>query len=345
MAQKENAYPWPYGRQTTQPGLNTLPQRVLRKEPATPSALVLMSRSNTQPTAAPGQKVVENSSGTPNFSIRRSFTIDDFEIGRPLGKGKFGNVYLAREKKSHFIVALKVLFKSQIEKEGVEHQLRREIEIQAHLQHPNILRLYNYFYDRRRIYLILEYAPRGELYKELQKSRTFDEQRTATIMEELADALLYCHGKKVIHRDIKPENLLLGLQGELKIADFGWSVHAPSLRRKTMCGTLDYLPPEMIEGRTHNEKVDLWCIGVLCYELLVGNPPFESASHNETYRRIVKVDLKFPPSVPMGAQDLISKLLKHNPSERLPLAQVSAHPWVRAHSRRVLPPSALQSVP
>ncbi|XP_055432575.1 aurora kinase B isoform X3 [Bubalus kerabau] len=180
MAQKENAYPWPYGRQTAQPGLNTLPQRVLRKEPVTPSALVLMSRSNAQPTAAPGQKVVENSSGTPNIP-KRSFTIDDFEIGRPLGKGKFGNVYLAREKKSHFIVALKVLFKSQIEKEGVEHQLRREIEIQAHLQHPNILRLYNYFYDRRRIYLILEYAPRGELYKELQKSRTFDEQRTATV--------------------------------------------------------------------------------------------------------------------------------------------------------------------
>uniref|UniRef100_A0A8D2I0C5 non-specific serine/threonine protein kinase n=1 Tax=Urocitellus parryii TaxID=9999 RepID=A0A8D2I0C5_UROPR len=347
MAQKENAYPWPYGRQTSQSGLNTLPQRVLRKEPATPSALVLMSRPNGLPTAAHGQKVGENSIGlpAPPLSNRQPLTINDFEIGRPLGKGKFGNVYLAREKKSHFIVALKVLFKSQIEKEGVEHQLRREIEIQAHLQHPNILRLYNYFYDRRRIYLILEYAPRGELYKELQKCRTFDEQRTATIMEELADALIYCHGKKVIHRDIKPENLLLGLQGELKIADFGWSVHAPSLRRKTMCGTLDYLPPEMIEGRTHNEKVDLWCIGILCYELLVGNPPFESASHNETYRRIVKVDLKFPPSMPAGAQDLICKLLKHNPSERLPLAQVSAHPWVRDHSRRVLPPSAPCSVP
>ncbi|XP_016820275.1 aurora kinase B isoform X2 [Cricetulus griseus] len=204
-------------------------------------------------------------------------------------------------------------------------------------RHPNILRLYNYFYDRRRIYLILEYAPRGELYKELQKNRTFDEQRTATIMEELSDALMYCHKKKVIHRDIKPENLLLGLQVE----DFGWSVHAPSLRRKTMCGTLDYLPPEMIEGRMHNEMVDLWCIGVLCYELMVGNPPFESPSHSETYRRIVKVDLKFPPSVPEGAQDLISKLLKHKPSDRLPLAQVAAHPWVRAHSRRVLSPSAL----
>ncbi|KAL4667712.1 hypothetical protein H8959_006401 [Pygathrix nigripes] len=276
----------------------------------------------------------------PSSPAVRHLTVDDFEIGRPLGKGKFGNVYLARLKESHFIVALKVLFKSQIEKEGLEHQLRREIEIQAHLQHPNILRLYNYFHDARRVYLILEYAPRGELYKELQKSEKLDEQRTATIIEELADALTYCHEKKVIHRDIKPENLLLGLRGEVKIADFGWSVHTPSLRRKTMCGTLDYLPPEMIEGRTYDEKVDLWCIGVLCYELLVGYPPFESASHSETYRRILKVDVRFPLSMPLGAQDLISKLLRYQPWERLPLAEILKHHWVQAHSRRVLPPCA-----
>ncbi|KAG8141045.1 hypothetical protein E2320_003681 [Naja naja] len=269
---------------------------------------------------------------------QRIFTIDDFEIGRPLGKGKFGNVYLAREKNSKFIVALKVLFKSQIEKEGVEHQLRREIEIQCHLNHPNILRLYNYFHDKKRVYLILEYAPRGELFKELQKYQRFDEQRTATFMEELADALQYCHNKKVIHRDIKPENLLMGLKGELKIADFGWSVHAPSLRRKTMCGTLDYLAPEMIEGKPHNETVDLWCIGILCYEFLVGNPPFETESHLETYRRIISVDLRFPHFVTQGARDLIAKLLRHNPSERLPLQAVMNHPWVKAHSKRVLPP-------
>ncbi|XP_027286637.1 aurora kinase C isoform X2 [Cricetulus griseus] len=274
----------------------------------------------------------------PSMSTRRRFTIKDFDIGRPLGKGKFGNVYLARLKENHFIVALKVLFKSQIEKEGLEHQLRREVEIQSHLQHPNILRLYNYFHDDRRVYLILEYAPQGELFKELQRKQRLDEQRTATIIEELADALTYCHEKKVIHRDIKPENLLLGLRGEVKIADFGWSVHTPSLRRKTMCGTLDYLPPEMIEGRTYNEKVDLWCIGVLCYELLVGQPPFESSSHNETYKRILKVDFRFPNSVPLGAQDLISKLLRYHPSERLDLAQILKHPWVREHSRRLVPP-------
>ncbi|MEJ1288481.1 hypothetical protein NN561_019512 [Cricetulus griseus] len=215
---------------------------------------------------------------------------------------------------------------------------RRECGKAFSRRHPNILRLYNYFHDDRRVYLILEYAPQGELFKELQRKQRLDEQRTATIIEELADALTYCHEKKVIHRDIKPENLLLGLRGEVKIADFGWSVHTPSLRRKTMCGTLDYLPPEMIEGRTYNEKVDLWCIGVLCYELLVGQPPFESSSHNETYKRILKVDFRFPNSVPLGAQDLISKLLRYHPSERLDLAQILKHPWVREHSRRLVPP-------
>lgn len=108
----------------------------------------------------------------------------------------------------------------------------------------------------------------------------------------MTDALSYLHKKHVIHRDIKPENLLLGVDGELKIGDFGWSVHAPGnrsvssslspvslltfrSRRTTLCGTLDYLPPEMVEGKPHTEKVDLWALGVLTYEFLVGVPPFE----------------------------------------------------------------------
>ena len=82
----------------------------------------------------------------------------------------------------------------------------------------------------------------------------------------MTDALIYCHAKKVIHRDIKPENLLLDIKGDLKIADFGWSVHAPSSRRGTMCGTLDFLPPEMIERKMHDEKVDIWSLGILTYE-------------------------------------------------------------------------------
>lgn len=256
--------------------------------------------------------------------------LEDFEIGRPLGKGKFGNVYLAREKRSKYIIALKVLFKSQLQKAGVEHQLRREIEIQSHLRHVNVLRMFGYFYDETRVYLILEYAPRGEMYKILQKQPhgCFNEVKSAKYVRQLADALKYCHSKKVIHRDIKPENLLMDLKGDLKIADFGWSVHAPSSRRGTMCGTLDYLPPEMIEGNFHDEKVDLWALGVLCFEFLTGKPPFETESHQETYSRIIKVDIKWPRNFAPGAKDLISKLLRHKPEDRLPLEQVLQHPWI-----------------
>lgn len=266
----------------------------------------------------------------------RKWTLDDFEIGRPLGKGKFGNVYLAREKKSHYIVALKVLFKSQLQKSHVEHQLRREIEIQSHLRHQNILKMYGYFYDDKRIYLILEFAPKGELYKELQSqpNKRFKEDRSAQYIAQMADALKYCHSRKVIHRDIKPENLLLGLKGELKIADFGWSVHAPSSRRGTLCGTLDYLPPEMIEGQEHDEKVDIWSLGILCYEFLVSKPPFEADSNQETYGRIARVDLAFPSHVSEPAKDLVRRLLRKDPAKRLSLDEVANHPWILAHTKK-----------
>lgn len=175
-------------------------------------------------------------------------------------------------------------------------------------RHPNILRLYGYFYDANRVYLILEYAAKGELYKELQKCGRFDEKRSARYILQLTRALRYCHTKHVIHRDIKPENLLLDLKGELKIADFGWSVHAPHARRTTLCGTMDYLPPEMIEGQDHDDLVDVWSLGVLMYEFLVGTPPFEAAGAHETYRRITKVDLRIPSFVSADATDLLRKV-------------------------------------
>jgi|EP00624_Nannochloropsis_granulata_P006541 serine/threonine protein kinase len=258
----------------------------------------------------------------------RGWCLHDFEIGRPLGKGKFGTVYLARERRSKYVVALKVLRKTQLLKGGVEHQLRREIEIQTHLRHRNILRMFGYFFDERRIYLILEYAPRGELYKQLTAKGKFSERLSAQYLLELSQALAFCHTKHVIHRDIKPENLLVGHKGELKIADFGWSVHAPSSKRNTLCGTLDYLPPEMIEGRAHDAMVDVWSLGVLLYEFLVGHPPFEAEGHSATYRRIARVDLHFPRDMSEGARDLISRLLKKDPRVRISLTEISQHPWI-----------------
>ncbi|XP_062328259.1 aurora kinase A [Osmerus eperlanus] len=313
-----------------QPKLNPAPQQKQLQGQAKTSQAPHPTPTQGQPkTDLEGPK-----STGPSKPGKKRWSLENFDIGRPLGKGKFGNVYLARERQSMFILALKVLFKKQLEKAGVEHQLRREVEIQSHLRHPNILRLYGYFHDAARVYLILEFAPKGELYGELQRCGRFDEARSATYIMELTDALNYCHSKKVIHRDIKPENLLLGSNGELKIADFGWSVHTPSSRRSTLCGTLDYLPPEMIEGRTHDEKVDLWSLGVLCYEFLVGRPPFETKSHEETYRKISRVEFTFPDHVTAGGRDLIGRLLKHNPLHRLPIQEVLTHPWVVQNSTK-----------
>jgi len=270
-----------------------------------------------------------------NRFSEKTWSLNDFDIGKPLGRGKFGNVYLAREKKTEFVVALKVLFKNQLAAAGVEYQLRREIEIQSHLRHPNILRLFGYFYDKSRVYLILEYAPGGELYKLLQKSGRFSEEQTAQYICSLAHALSYCHHKHVIHRDIKPENLLLGAKNELKIADFGWSVYAPDSRRQTLCGTLDYLAPEMIEGQQHGESVDIWGLGVLMYEFLVGRPPFEAAGQHETYNRIMKADLSIPAHVSDTARDLLQQLLVKDPKRRIPFHQVLAHPWILEHVRQI----------
>ena len=126
--------------------------------------------------------------------------------------------------------------------------------------------------------------------------------------------------------------MLLDHRGNIKIADFGWSVHAPSGRRKTLCGTLDYLPPEMIENREYDETVDHWALGVLTYEFICGMPPFEAPDQKGTYKRIAKVDLRFPAHVSPEAQSFISKLLVKDPKQRLPLAQVDAQPWIKKYT-------------
>ncbi|KIP04241.1 hypothetical protein PHLGIDRAFT_31450 [Phlebiopsis gigantea 11061_1 CR5-6] len=272
-------------------------------------------------------------SSVARYRPTREWHLTDFDIGRPLGKGKFGRVYMVRTKcEPHYILALKCLYKSEIVQSRVEKQIRREIEIQQNLRHPNVLRLYGYFHDEKRIFLMLEFAGKGELYKQLTKHGCFSERRSARYVDQMADALMYLHAKHVIHRDIKPENLLLGINGELKIGDFGWSVHAPGNRRKTLCGTLDYLPPEMVEGKEHSEKVDYWALGVLTYEFICGAPPFEDLSgYNATYKRIARVDLKIPSKVSPEANDLIIKLLQYDPEKRLPLSEVRKHPWVVGH--------------
>lgn len=255
------------------------------------------------------------SAALPTTIAPKQFHLGMFEIGKPLGKGKFGRVYLARERANGFVCALKVLHKSELAAGKVEKQVRREIEIQSNLAHPNVLRLFGHFHDSKRIFLILEFAGKGELYKHLRKEQRFPEWKAAQYIAQMTAALKYLHKKHVIHRDIKPENILVGIHGEIKISDFGWSVHAPNNRRNTMCGTLDYLPPEMLRGKEegwYNEKVDLWSLGVLTYEFLVGEAPFEDTPVM-TQKRIARGEMTIPPFVSAEAKDLIKRVCLYFP--------------------------------
>ncbi|CAJ0839049.1 4289_t:CDS:10 [Entrophospora sp. SA101] len=266
----------------------------------------LSSCSSFELSSGPSHSSPSSSTSNISHNEPKIWTLNNFDIGCGLGKGQLGRVYLAREKTSGYIVALKVMSISEIIDAKAEKQLRREIEIQSNIRHPNVLRLYGHFHNETHVFLILEYAAKGELYKQLKQCTRFTEKRASRYIAQMAGALAYLHQKHIIHRDIKPENLLLGSNDELKIADFGWSVHAPSQRRRTFCGTLDYLPPEIIEYQTHNSKIDLWSLGVLCYELLSGSPPFEEETgYRATYKRIRKVDFKMPEHISEDAKHLI----------------------------------------
>ena len=254
---------------------------------------------------------------------------DDFEVGIKLGKGKFGNVYCVRHKESGFICALKAMKKSDIIHYKLERQFIREVEIQASLNHPNIAKLYGYFYDEKRVYMLIEYMPYGELYKLLEAHGPFNDTMASYFIYQIADALEYLHQRRIIHRDIKPENILIGPNNQVKLTDFGWSIINPyGTRRKTLCGTIDYLSPELITSKEYDQTVDIWALGVLMYELLVGSPPFEESTKEMTYKRIMKVDIDFPTTMSLDAQNLIRRILATEPRNRLSLRDIKRHPWI-----------------
>jgi len=234
---------------------------------------------------------------------KRRWCLTDFEMGKPLGRGKFGNVYLARQPESGAVVALKVLSKASMCIEGAEFLVRREIEIQSRLNHPHILRMLGWFHNEKSVFLILEHAPNGEVFRELQQSQTrgLGEALARRYIAQLLSALGCLHRAGVIHRDVKPENLLLTGGGDVKLADFGAAIHAPEPfhLRNTLCGTPEYLAPEVLEGKGYSYEVDVWAVGVLAFELLFGRTPFTSVQdrtleperrNEQIYQRILGFD-------------------------------------------------------
>ena len=144
----------------------------------------------------------------------------------------------------------------------------------------------------------------------------------------MVGALAHIHSCNVFHRDIKPENILVCANDELKISDFGWSVRALTTQRRTMCGTMDYLCPEIIENKLYDSSVDIWALGVLAFELTTGNAPFYNKDRQIQYRNIRHVNIKYPEHLSAECVDFISRLLQKRPQDRMKLQEALEHPWI-----------------
>ncbi|CAE7943373.1 ark1 [Symbiodinium necroappetens] len=287
-----------------------------------------------------GAKKTPRSRSPPEDVKLSDFEMLDGQGGRSLGKGSFGVVRRIRRKGTDDVYALKTMQKAEVVNGQLVEQVEREIQVQRTLKHENVLRLYKHFEDEDTVYLLLEYCAKGELYQLLrtQKGRKFSEQMSKHFFVQLVRGLKYLHSHQIVHRDLKPENLLVTHDDVLKIGDFGWCA-ATNVLRTTFCGTMDYLAPEMIQGSGHNHTLDIWSVGILLYEMMVGRPPFQSTNHTMLIDRILKIAIFFPPGLPPLVVDLVRRLLKRDPAQRLPLEQVLRHPWVVGTSGAATPPS------
>jgi serine/threonine protein kinase len=274
-------------------------------------------------------------SPTVSEGLEREANKDDFEAldDKALGKGGFGHVWKVRHKATAKIYAIKVINKDYIRKENMVEQINREIEIMYRTDHPHIIKLYNHYEDDENFYLIMHCAGKGQLYSQLKRMKRLDERTVAQYMREVFSAVKYLHELKppIIHRDIKPENVLLDSDGRAKLADFGWSnFYDENKKRETYCGTPEYLAPEMVTKSGHNESIDIWASGVLMFELLAGRPPFVyKGDAGALYADIRGLKIKWTDDFPLMAKNLISKILKVKPSERLTLTEIMDHPWFK----------------
>jgi len=285
----------------------------------------------------------EGNCGGGAYQVRtfnpHEWSLSRFWVGRPLGQGRFGRVYLAKEKSTNFVCVLKSMCKAFVDSPQKVQLIAREVEINSNLNHENVVKMYGYFADEKRFYIILEYANGGDLYSYMlsQHGRKFSESVASNFVRQLIKAVQYIHSKGVMHRDIKPENILLS-DGMLKLSDFGWSVkHVDSKFRKTHCGTLDYTPPEMLHralGHGQNKytfAVDLWAIGVFAYEMNTGQAPFGNHPPKVTHQKISQVSFNFPQYFSHDLKDFLVKTLRKDPEHRMQINDMLNHPWIKKY--------------
>ncbi|EAN77049.1 protein kinase A catalytic subunit isoform 2 [Trypanosoma brucei brucei TREU927] len=259
--------------------------------------------------------------------------LSDFEMGDTLGTGSFGRVRIAKLKSRGEYYAIKCLKKREILKMKQVQHLNQEKQILMELSHPFIVNMMCSFQDENRVYFVLEFVVGGEVFTHLRSAGRFPNDVAKFYHAELVLAFEYLHSKDIIYRDLKPENLLLDGKGHVKVTDFGFAKKVTD-RTYTLCGTPEYLAPEVIQSKGHGKAVDWWTMGVLLYEFIAGHPPFFDETPIRTYEKILAGRFKFPNWFDSRARDLVKGLLQTDHTKRLGtlkdgVADVKNHPFFR----------------
>ena len=256
-------------------------------------------------------------------------SIKDFDIIKQLGRGSFGQVHLASHKKTKAQYAIKSINKNLPENLEEKASFNREVEIMYKLDHPNIVKLYGHFEDNDFCYFLMQYIPKRSVFELItHPGQKPNLKLIASVMKDLLSAVYYLHNMKpvIMHRDIKPENILLDENNKAYLTDFGWSNYIRNDRRRnTVCGTPLYLPPEMVGEFGHDETADIWCIGVLLFELITGKCPFAGNDFETVKYNISRLNISWPNAMDQDAKDLTSKILKIKGKDRLSIEQILSH--------------------
>ncbi|KAI7900735.1 camp-dependent protein kinase 6 [Cokeromyces recurvatus] len=273
---------------------------------------ILTDKQHPSSSSSSVEQVLDDSDVTrPHCQMK----LTNFNLHRTLGTGSFGRVHLVQSKINKHYYALKVLKKAEIVKlKQVEHT-NNEHSILISVQHPFIVNLWGSFQDCANLYMVMDYIPGGELFSYLRKSKKFSNDVARFYAGEVLLAIAYLHSKNVIYRDLKPENLLLDAHGHIKITDFGFAKIVPDITW-TLCGTPDYLAPEIIQTKGYGKAADYWALGVLIFEMLAGYPPFYDDNQFKLYEKILTTQPKYPSSMDSAAKDLLKHLLTPDLSQR-----------------------------
>ncbi|XP_066286299.1 serine/threonine-protein kinase PLK4-like [Branchiostoma lanceolatum] len=257
--------------------------------------------------------------------------IEDYHVLNLLGRGGFACVYRARSISTGLEVGIKMIDKKLMQAAGMVTRVRNEVEIHCQLKHPAVLELYTCFEDSNYVYLVLEMCHNGELGSFLKKQgKVLTEEEARNFMRQIIEGLLYLHSHGIVHRDMTLSNLLLTRTMDVKIADFGLATQlkVPNEKHFTMCGTPNFISPEVVTRKAHGLETDVWSLGCMLYTFLTGSPPFDTDQVRSTLNKVVLGDYHLPQHLSAPARSLITALLRKNPADRPKLADILSHPFM-----------------